>query len=112
MNRKDMYVDKIFFTEFLAQPLIELAQSIWTIAWYTKIHQEDATELLSGLFLGKKILQMSENIEYYAKPSSIKESIDFMNDFFLERYKADKVRSKRADIIKEINKYLEMENQP
>jgi len=106
MNRKDLYAEKIFFAEFLAQPLIELAQSIWTIAWYLNINGDEPEELIEELVMGDKFLKLAQHIQYYRKPSSIKEAVELLNDFSLGKFKEDKVRSRRVDIIKELNQYL------
>lgn len=106
MNKKDLYVEKIFFAEFLAQPLIEIAQSIWTIAWYLNINEEYIPEVIEELVIGDKLLQFSKYVQYYPKPSSIREAVELLNDFILGKFKEDKIRSKRVDIIKELNQYI------
>jgi len=106
MNGKDLYAEKIFFAEFLAQPLIEMAQSIWTIAWYLNINKDEIPEIIEDLVIGDKFLKLSNYIKYYPKPSSIKEAVELLNDFALEKFKEDKIRSKRVDIIRELNQYI------
>lgn len=106
MNKKDLYVEKIFFAEFLAQPLIDLAQSIWTIAWYLNINEEDTPEVIEELVIGDKLLKLSKHIQYYQKPTSLKEAVELLNDFMLGKFREDRIRSKRVDIIKELNQYI------
>jgi len=106
MKRKDVFVEKFLFAEFFAQPLVELAQNLWTIGWYLRIYEDEGKELVSGLFFGDRLVELSKHVEYYAKPSSIREAKQFLNDFMLGKFKKDKIRSKRVDVIREINRYL------